>query len=62
MYNLLSKNATELAKETRETEAPTTNPYEHIRCSSYINTSQTLALTIAELQRTLPLTPPLFHK
>lgn len=55
MYNLLSKNATELAKETGETEAPTKSPHEHTHCRSYINTSQTPVLTITGLKRILPL-------
>lgn len=53
MNNLLSKHATELAKEIGDTKAPTINHYtEHIHCP-YIKTSQMPVLAILEVKNML---------
>lgn len=60
MYNLLSKHATELAKEIGDTKAPTINHYtEHIHCTD-IKTSQMPVLAILEVKNMLLLIHPCF--
>lgn len=60
MYNLLSKHATELAKEIGDTKVPTVNHYtEHIHCT-YIKASQIPVLAILKVKNIFLLIHPCF--